>query len=382
MIAFVQPFGLHESGGSTRILRSLLQGEHPPTLSLYTGPSQVAPSPGLEEIHIPLRPGFGRLEWTRFRNHLRIFEGVFRSRFEARLRKVIREREIKLLHIIPHAYDIVPVCRVAAELNIPYFLNVHDVLEYTSMGHPLMKQMVETLGHAWRNARGVFVISDEMGKQYSARFGERQYEIITDGLTKTANAPLTRPARSLRVYFMGLFHYRYAANFRAVLDALKSIRGQYPDWDISVTCRCGSIFGEVKQDDVPVTVLPFASESEVEKDMLSADVLYQPLPFESEAVNFGKFSLSTKMVTYLGSGLPIFYHGPEDSAACRLLAGNDAALICTTLDPEVIASQIVEAIMRRETIVENALQLARTRFMLVDQQRRFWQPIESALTAL
>jgi hypothetical protein len=379
MIAFVQPFSLHAPGGSSRILRALLHEVHPEALSLYTGAHNPPPSPDIEEIHLPIRPGLGKLEWTRFQKYFRALDKVFRPQFEARLRKVIRERNIRLLHIIPHAYDLVPAYNVASELNIPFFLNVHDDLEFVALGHPSIKQMVSTLGAAWRDARGIFVISDEIGKEYSARYGAREYEIITDGITAAAQSPIARPPRSLRVYFMGLFHFRYTANFRALLDALRSIRERHPDWEISATCRCGSIFGELKDDDVPVKVLPFAPESEVEKDMLSADLLYQPLPFEADATNFGKFSLSTKLVTYLGSGLPILYHGPSDSAACNLLSSYDAAVTCTTLDHKGIAGQLIEAIERRELIVTNALQLARQRFMLADQQHRFWKQIEAAL---
>jgi glycosyltransferase involved in cell wall biosynthesis len=379
VIAFVQPFALHAAGGGSRILRALLQGEHPPALSLYTGLLAPPPSPHVEEIHLPNRPAFGRLEWTRFQRHLRVFDGIFRSRFEGQLRQVIHQRKIKLLHIIPHVYDFVPVWNVASQLELPFFLTVHDDLEYLAGGHPLTGQMLAAMGQAWRSAKGIFVISDEIGKEYAARYGPREYQVITDGIAVAAEAPLPRPARSLRIYFMGLFHFRYTANFRALLDALKSIRKEHPDWDISVVCRCGSIFGSLKEDDVPVQVLPFAPESEVEKDMLSADLLYQPLPFEAEAVNFGKFSLSTKLVTYLGSGLPILYHGPSDTAACNLLTRHDAAVVCTTLDPQAIAGQLVAAFDRRESIVNNALQLARHRFMLADQQRRFWQPIEAAL---
>jgi hypothetical protein len=348
-------------------------------LSVCTGLHAPLPSPSTEEIHLPIRPHVGRIEWTRFQRHLGVFDGIFRSRFEARFRKVVQERKIRALHMIPHRYDFVPVYNVATQLNLPYFLTVHDDLEYLAGKHPAIGRMLATLGEAWRNAKGIFVISEEMGKEYAARYGPREFEIVTDGIVAVAEAPVPRPARSLRVYFMGLFHYRYAANFRALLDALKIIREQQPDWNISVVCRCGSIFGDLKDDDVPVTVLPFAPESEVEKDMLSADLLYQPLPFEADAVNFGKFSLSTKLVTYLGSGLPILYHGPSDTAACKLLAGHDAAILCTSLDHQAIAAQLLAAVDRRESIVNHALALARQRFLLVDQQRRFWRPIEAAL---
>jgi len=381
MIAFVQPFGLSAPGGGPRILRALLEGEHPPVLSICTSVLPAPASLGVEEIHLPVRPTLGRLERTRFCRQLSRLDQLFQPRFERELRRTIRDRQIKLLHVVPHGYDIVGIFRVTEELRLPYVLNVHDDLEYISLGHPLRNRMLSVLPEAWRCARSVFVISEEMGREYSERYGVRDYEVITDGVTSIAERALDRPQNSLRVYFMGLFHFRYAANLRALLDALKKVRAIHPDWEISMTCRCGSIFGEIKKDDVPVTILPFASEADVANDMRSADLLYQPLPFSADAISFGKFSLSTKLVTYLGSGLPILYHGPEDTAACRLLAARHAGVTCTTLDAGKIAKQLMESIVSRQSIVANALGLARERFMLADQQRRFWTRIQAALNS-
>jgi hypothetical protein len=360
-------------------MRALLERDHPPVLSVYTG-LEVSPSPStIEEIHLPTRPDFGRIDHSRFHSSFGVFDGVFQSRFESRLRRVIREHQVKLIHIIPHGYDIVPVHKIASDLKIPLFLTIHDDLEYTAIGHPLKGRMVAAMGEAWRAAEGVFVICDEIGQEYARRYGEKKYAVVTDGLISVAEAPQRRPARSLRVYFMGLFHPGYKANLRALLDALKIVRNQHPDWDISVTSRSGYISCPVRKDDLPVRVIPFAPQSEVDRDMLSADLLYLPLPFEAELANFGKFSMSTKMVTYLGSGLPILYHGPRNAAACNLLASHQSAITCTSLDAGVIAKQLIESALAREAIVNNALQLARKHFMLAGQQRRFWEPIVEVL---
>lgn len=379
MIAFIQPFALYASGGGSRILRALLDTDHPPALSIYTGDQPPPKSQSIEEIDLPVRPRFGRLERSRFQARLMTLDRIFESSFKAKLRSLVRSRGIQAFHIIPHRYDLVGAVSVAEEMGLPYFISVHDELEVVSTGHPWTGRMLEAMAAGWRNAKGIYVISDEMGREYSRRYGARVYEIVTDGLTEVAPGPLPRLAKSLRIYFMGLFHYRYQANLRALLDALKILRAKQPDRNIAVTLRCGGIFGEIAKDDVPVTVLPFAPESEVANDMRSADLLYQPLPFEAESANFGRFSLSTKLVTYLGSGLPILYHGPEDSAACALLRRRRAAVTCTSLDPEEIAKNIEESMARRDEIVTNALALGRERFMLADQQRRFWAPIRAAL---
>jgi hypothetical protein len=380
MIAFVQPYDVQGAGGGSRILRALLAGEHPPVVGINTGLTAGPVGAAIEEVHIPTRPGLGRLDRTRLRRAFGLLDEVFRPLFEHRLRKVLRDKRVKAIHTVPHTYDIVTINRVASDLGIPHFLTIHDELEYSSGGHLLMPRMVLAMGEAWRNASGIFVISEEIGREYCRRYGAREYRVVTDGLSFVAEGPKERPAQSLRVYFMGLFHLSYGPNFRAVLDALKIVRSQHPDWEISVTSRGGWTSCPVRADDVPVKVIPFTLDPNVmQQDMLSADLLYQPLPFQPSAAALGRFSMSTKMVTYLGSGLPILYHGPEDAAACKLLTRHQAAIASVTLDADTIAEQLTEGMSNWNTVVSNALALARSQFMLAEQQRRFWQPIVAAL---
>lgn len=381
MIAFIQACRLdsNDHGGSPRIFRGLLDTDHPPVLSINSHFSAVPVPAGGAEIPIPSRPDFGRLEYTRLSGSLGLFDWMYCGRFEARLRRVLMDHQIGIIHLLAATYSLVPVYNVATDLGIPYFISIHDDLEYVSKNHLLMRQMREFMGKAWRGARGAFVISDEIGQEYSRRYGQRQYSVVTDGLKFVSDAPRPGPEKSLRVYFMGLFHNTYAQNLRAMLDALKIVRSQHPEWDVTVTCRCGAISLATSRDDVPIKVLPFAPEAEVEKDLLSADLLYQPMAFQEQARAFARFSLSTKMITYLGSGLPIFYHGPEDGAAGKLLLDHGAATICATLDAAQIAGRLIETVSHRNSIVNNALALARSQFMLDDQQRRFWKPILEAL---
>jgi len=381
MIALIQAGSLysHEHGGSSKILRSLLETDHPPVLSINTYFATIAAPSGTDEIQIPLRPDFGRLEMTRFNRSLGFLDWLFSAGFEEKVRRVLIEHRIRAIHLLANSYSVVPVYKAATDLGIPYFVSVHDDLEYASRNHPMMAQMTAFMGRAWREAKGVFVISEEMGQEYSRRFGEREYRVVTDGLKCVAEGPQQRPGKSLRLYFMGLFHNTYAQNLRAVLDALRIVRSREPDWAIGVTCRCGKIPLTLRESDVPVEVLLFAPQETLEKDMRSADLLYQPMPFQELASAFSRLSLSTKMNTYLGSGLPIFYHGPRDAAAGQLLIRHQAAVVCDSLDPRAIADRLMAAIEQRESIVNHALSLARSQFMLADQQRRFWEPILTAL---
>jgi hypothetical protein len=83
------------------------------------------------------------------------------------------------------------------------------------------------------------------------------------------------------------------------------------------------------------------------------------------------------MVTYLGSGLPIIYHGPQDAAAGNLLSNSDASIALTSLDPNLIFKVLDVPDRSLEKLVENALNLAQSQFMLSDVQSKFWNVLLS-----
>ena len=99
------------------------------------------------------------------------------------------------------------------------------------------------------------------------------------------------------------------------------------------------------------------------------------MPFNAADSDFVHFSLSTKLVTYLGSGRTIIYHGPAYGAAFNLLKSNDAAIMLTSLTPDVLREQLERALPSSTGVTENALRLARTRFRITDQRERFWSSV-------
>jgi hypothetical protein len=180
---------------------------------------------------------------------------------------------------------------------------------------------------------------------------------------------------------MGLFHLRYEPNLASLLRAVEIIRAENPSVCITATFRCGSIRKSMLPDVQGLRVLPFGTEADVETDMEEADLLYLPLPFAAEDTCFVRYSLSTKMITYLGSGVPIFYHGPREAAASELLAANDAAFVANDLDPEAVAAVLREAIVNPASAtarVQRALSLGKERFALEEQRGQFWSTLEGA----
>lgn len=376
MILFVQPFGVASPGGGPRILRALLSDAPMPWVSVGTTPG-IPPPPmqisGGTELHLPIRPHLGRIEQTRFCAKLYPLERVYAASFVRRLVALCKAQNVRGIHGVAHGMDYWYSFLAAQQLKLPYYLSVHDDLAFALSGRPEYREGMAHLPQVWQQAAARFVISEEMGQEYCRRYGVRPYQIVTDGLTEVPDTPLIRTGQQLRIYFMGLFHRSYIPNLRTLLEGLAILRRQHPDWEMSVTCRCGQVPAEALTGDFPVIELPFGSEKEVAHDMEAADLLYLPLPFEGEYASFVKFSLSTKMISYLGSGLPIIYHGPADAAAGALLARHDAAWSVHSRDPEVLAKTLTQA--RADTgrsVVCRALALAREQFLLKTQRERFW----------
>jgi glycosyltransferase involved in cell wall biosynthesis len=265
-------------------------------------------------------------------------------------------------------------------MGLPFFLSVHDELAYNLQAFPYRERAVRHLETVWRDADARFVISEAMGEEYNRRYGTRPFSIVTDGVRDVAAAPAARPAHRLRVYFMGSVHLAYEANFHALIHALERLQAQAPALEVSFTLRGGCPF-DLPDTSVPVTRLGWGTQADVERDMADADLLYFPLPFEEEFEAFVRYSLSTKMVSYLGSGLPILFHGPSVSAAGTLLSTHDAGLLAPTLCPDALAETLSTPRASLDARTRNALRLADAQFRIEEQRHRFWTPILDAMPA-
>ncbi|MDQ6861081.1 MAG: glycosyltransferase [Verrucomicrobiota bacterium] len=377
-IAFVQPFSLGSAGGGARILRALLADAPFAWRSISSAP--VRPKPWRNELHLPSRPSWGPLDHSRLAALPQATTGFFARRFRRRLKSRVIELGASAIHAVAHGgLDFAAAHSVARELSLPFFLTVHDDLAYT---FPRRAQAREaTMRDAWRDAAARFVISQALGEEYSRRYGSREFVVVTDGLSHLGAPHRASSSGELRIYFMGLFHMSYERNLRALLDALKILEDEHPELRVTVTLRCEHVRAQVLGDANRVHVLPFADEAQLQRDLETADLLYMPMPFGAEHDTFARYSLSTKMVTYVGSGVPILYHGPETSAAFRLLNANAAAMLLPTAEPTQIARALAGLTSEtRSRLALNALELARREFMLSEQTERFWGTIGRCLS--
>jgi glycosyltransferase involved in cell wall biosynthesis len=342
-------------------------------MSVCTAPTAPPKTTFGPEVHLPLRPHFGRIESSRLHGYLGNLLPFYEQKFKQRFEELCLANKASAIHAIPHGLDFWYVFEIAQKLEIAYFLNVHDELSYNlqNRGWELQKSL-EHLATVWNRADRRIVISEAMGLEYCRRYGKQPFIIITDGLTSIPVQPRKLPQCSLRVYFMGSTHLSYNSNFQSLLKALSLFQSRNPDYQVSFSYRGGIPF-PLEAHGLSCTKLPWGTEKDIEKDLEQVDLLYLPLPFEQEHEPFTRYSLSTKLVTYLGSGLPILYHGPNLAAAGKLLQAHQAAISSSSLDPKLICNDLVQIKQDISATVPNALNLGKEQFWLPEIQQRFWE---------
>jgi glycosyltransferase involved in cell wall biosynthesis len=380
-ILFVQPFSLGSPGGGPRILRALLEDAPFSWHSVCATAEKPKALPN--ETYLRTRPFWRRIERSRFAAIPKATSPFFAPLFRKRLKRLCLKLHACAIHVVPHAeLDFVQAQAVARDLALPFFVSVHDDLAYTAGNAGRRNRRETAMRNAWRGASARFVISDALGREYCKRYGNGEFHVVTDGLRDVTQPRPAAESNELRIYFMGLFHMVYEPNLRALLDGIRIFEREHPSINVRLTCRCEHIRREVLGDSKAVTVLPFSSEAQVRQDMKSADLLYMPIPFGEAFAKFARYSLSTKMVTYAGSGIPILYHGPADSAAYELLNKNRAAILLPSLAPEEVARALTGSNgSAAAAVARNALALAEREFMLADQARKFWGAFSKKLAS-
>lgn len=365
--------------GSSQIFRSLIAAAPCTTGTLVYGVSQPPPWDGGREIFIRERLHLGRIERSRLAGMAKFTRILTWQYSRRKMHRAISTWQPDHVHAHIHGTGFIHAVDWCQLHRVPFSVCVHDDIRHLALEDPWKNFIEKRAAEAWRAAANRFVISPEIAAEYSQRYGKRDWLQVTDGIQHFPRGPRQEVPGRWNLYFAGGMNVPYEPNFLAVQQALKKLGTSSGAIQPRFILRGGRKLAGEDSSAPPLEPLPFGSQEDVARDMDEADVLYLPLSIDSAFQNFAKFSLSTKMVGFLASGLPIFYHGPAESAVYRLLSQYNACAACFTNDPEEILHAILTAKKRRAEIAANAVLLGRERFQLSDIQKKFWSKIQGAI---
>lgn len=361
-----QPFSLYSNGGGNRILRRLFKGHEADVVSLVVEENPLHPRHGaIAEIIVyaaPIVRKWARWKARNFRTWLR--HGLYKASTVKKVQEAAAAIEYDVLHVVDHGPFSAALCTDEFCGDKPLWVSFHDHFS-TTYG------LYENSAALWKRANRRLVISEELGAEYGRLFGLADYELITDGVAAAeVSKPMATSAEPMAVYFAGLLHLEYIPLFKILADALDALSKQGHKFKLILRATQYMPFLENRTfntDYRPMTL----DDAELKRELDSSAILYLPIKFT--VPDFYLYSLSTKMIGYLGGAGAILYHGPGDSAACHLLNAAQAAVCCENLDAEKLGQDILALLTNRQEVSGNAKIVAMQQFEMSKIQARFWQ---------
>lgn len=362
-----QPFSIEGNGGGARIIRRLIDGRENMVIFISLVDSKSsALSSKYNQLEFVLYPSSKK--WVR--SFIRTVYNTFRNKFLFPLNAYFIQKKIlglkfKILHVVDHGKYSDVLSKICLRNEIPIWVSFHD--HFNTSGASFNKTQ-----NLWRISTKRMVISEEMGNLYCHLFGMKDYLIITDGLKELeiSSVHISKIDKTLAIYFGGLLHIDYYPLFKAFCEAL-NLLNQEKQLEITLILRGTQKLLFLGKLNFKIEYRDFCLDTNILKnEMEECDIFYLPIKYTSP--DFYKYSLSTKMIGYLGSSGNIFYHGPSDSAAAKLLAIYNAGQICDSLNPDFILESLKKVIRSHFEYSSNAKNLARNKFLLKDKQQLFW----------
>jgi hypothetical protein len=356
---------LYQNGGASRLLRRLYAGRESQIITLAVREQAFITKKGLiPEIDLPLFPVHAK--WMRWK--LRVLSSYLRNNVffdfnSTKIRKAIMNIDFDVIHVINHGTFSNAFYDKNFYKNKKIWGSFHD--------HYRLCSTFDDANFLWNIADRRLVISKELGEEYVKTFGDKKFEIVTDGVgSDELSIPKTHEnTKQITIYFAGLLHLEYYPLFEVLADALDIVCEKQKTFKIILRGTQELNLLSNRKFDVEYRK-DFVSDKEIKLELDKASILYLPIKFSTP--DFYLYSLSTKLISYLGASGTILYHGPYDAAAHNLLKDNNAALSCLTLEINDMVIQLKNMMHINNDISGSAKRLASTSFDLTNIQERFW----------
>lgn len=360
-----QPGSLYQNGGMGRLLRRLYNGHELDITSLYVHDYNSKQIQGaIKEIEITSFPV--QRSWMRWK--LRPFfrwvrQSLLYSVTKYRIERASANVPFDVIHVVNHGVFSAILCNEKFLANKQLWTSFHD--------HYLLCSSFEDTQKLWDRSDRRLMISTELGEEYQRVFGHKEFELITDGVyEKEISQPKAVKGEKTTVYFAGLMHFEYYPLLAVLADAMDALVDK--GYLFNLVLRGTQEISFLKNRKFQISYkTDFISDEEIKEELDAADILYLPIKFSEP--NFYLYSLSTKMISYIGASGNILYHGPSDSAACNLLRKNEAAFNCVSLVKDEMVDVLKDMLHDGKDVCINAKKLAKSEFDLNTIQNTFWK---------
>jgi hypothetical protein len=221
---------------------------------------------------------------------------------------------------IPHGWSIPPLARALPAAGVPFHLSIHDYPDVRSwvdcLGAERCRRMADWVDDLYRHATTRDTVCREMSADIQARTGtpgdinrtglEPEFALFVAALEKI-RARLPRP---VALDFFGDHSYQNRAWFNS---AWMTSHGNLPRPELSAQLR-QCTWG------------------------------FSPMALTDDDPRYNRFSLPTKLVSYLAAGLPVITLGHSESTVVKMSTAYPVGFCSTANDVDTLAAQLLSAL--------------------------------------
>lgn len=169
--------------------------------------------------------------------------------------------------------------------------------------------------------------SQGMAEEYRNKYGCNAIPVVAGIDKRLALPPATSPNHD-DVVVIALAGQIYAEwEWQNLLETLDKVNWKIGGRKIIVRVL-GRAFSSRSDKPRNLEYMGFRSQAETIRCLNQADILYCPYWFNPMYEKECRQSFPSKLTTYLASGRPVLFHGPEYASASRFLDSYNAAVLC------------------------------------------------------
>jgi glycosyltransferase involved in cell wall biosynthesis len=218
-----------------------------------------------------------------------------------------------------------------------WWLESHQIDPWTSKS--ILKQYDDVLRNSTRIGTPSFGMAEEYREKYDVPTVRLVASLDRKSITlPSANPPLFHPDhRTLTIGLAGQVYAKEAWN--ALIASLDSL-----GWTLAgrkIRIRFVGMEAEVQANSLgpdKLELLGYRTQDETIRLLSECDILYCPYFFDERRMEISRTSYPSKVTTYLASGKPLIFHGPDYAETAALLKNHQAGEVCHSLETTAIAN--------------------------------------------
>ncbi len=256
---------------------------------------------------------------------------------------VIRQEQIDLVWSMLGSASTLYLTGALLDMTpVPVVVSIFDIPEYFAGNMNLdpltRRRWMETFARILGHSQGVSVISEGMAAYFRERYGMKgNVMVLRHGIPPgqwRQYASNMKYSDKLVISFAGSLYAKEEWN--ALMKAINKA-GKIGGRAIEVHFVGRFPRTRAKAEDY---VIKFGLRSFPETMQLleGGDIAYLPYRFASKWSLVARTSFPTKLSAYLAAGLPVLYHGPEDSSPTEFFGQYPVGVCCHSLDEDEIVA--------------------------------------------